>query len=158
TVHERELLLVELTAADGACGYGEAAPLPGYEGPGAGEVAAALARYADVIAAHPEGPGSAGPMLDACRLQADLPPALAAVEMALWDLAGRRRGVPVAALLTDEPVPAVAVNATLTAADRSGVAEQAAAAAREGFGCAKLKVGTGDDGGRVAAARAAAGP
>ncbi len=50
------------------------------------------------------------------------------------------------------------VNATLTALDRAGVAEQAAAAAREGFGAIKLKVGVGDDAGRVAAARAAAGP
>jgi L-alanine-DL-glutamate epimerase-like enolase superfamily enzyme len=158
TLRERELLLVELTDDEGARGYGEAAPLPGYEGPGSEEVRAALALYAAVIDAHADGPGSAGPMLDACRVQADVPAALAAVEMALWDLAGRRRGVPVAALLTDDPVPAVAVNATLTAADRAGVAEQAAAAAREGFHCVKLKVGIGDDGGRVAAARAAGGP
>ena len=50
------------------------------------------------------------------------------------------------------------MNATLTALDRAGVAEQAAAAVREGFACVKVKVGVGDDAGRVAAARAAAGP
>jgi L-alanine-DL-glutamate epimerase-like enolase superfamily enzyme len=38
------------------------------------------------------------------------------------------------------------------------VAEQAAAAAREGYECVKMKVGVGDDAARVAAARAAGGP
>ena len=84
--------------------------------------------------------------------------AYAAIEMALWDRAGRRAGRPVAELISDTPAPRCAVNATLTALDRAGAAEQAARAAREGFGCIKLKVGVGDDAGRVAAARAAAGP
>ncbi|MBX5442333.1 MAG: o-succinylbenzoate synthase, partial [Solirubrobacteraceae bacterium] len=40
----------------------------------------------------------------------------------------------------------------------AGAAAAAAAAAAAGFRCVKLKVGTGDDAGRVAAVRAAAGP
>jgi L-alanine-DL-glutamate epimerase-like enolase superfamily enzyme len=64
----------------------------------------------------------------------------------------------VAALLCDDPAPVVAVNATITATDRAGAAEQAAAAVRAGFSCLKLKVGIADDAGRVAAVRAAAGP
>jgi L-alanine-DL-glutamate epimerase-like enolase superfamily enzyme len=87
-----------------------------------------------------------------------VPHALAAVDMALWDMAGRRTGRPVCALLTDTPAQEVPLNATLTASDRAGVAEQAAQAADQGFRCVKLKVGIGDDAGRVAAARAAAGP
>jgi L-alanine-DL-glutamate epimerase-like enolase superfamily enzyme len=158
TLRERELLQVEVSDDDGVCGYGEAAPLPDYEGPDTETVAAALARYATVLERHESDPGSAAPMLEACRREADVPAALAAVEIALWDLAGRRRGVPVAALLTDEPAAQVPLNATLTAADRATAAEQAAAAVHAGFTCAKLKVAIGDDGGRVAAARAAAGP
>ena len=50
------------------------------------------------------------------------------------------------------------VNATITAEDRSGAAEQAAEAARAGFGVVKVKVGIGDDAGRLAAVRAAVGP
>jgi L-alanine-DL-glutamate epimerase-like enolase superfamily enzyme len=50
------------------------------------------------------------------------------------------------------------VNATVDAADRAGAATACAQAAAAGFGCVKLKVGVGDDAGRVAAARAAAGP
>ena len=42
--------------------------------------------------------------------------------------------------------------------DRAGAAAQAAAAARAGFRCVKVKVGIGDDAGRVAAVRAAVGP
>ncbi len=60
--------------------------------------------------------------------------------------------------MTDAPTSAVAVNATLSATDRAGAAEQAARAAAEGYECIKVKVGVGDDAGRVAAVRAAAGP
>src|SRR5262249_51336605 len=45
----------------------------------------------------------------------------------------------------------------LAAVDRESVARQAASAVGEGFECLKLKVGTNDDDGRVAAVRAAAG-
>ena len=42
-------------------------------------------------------------LLDACRAVDELPQALAAIDMALWDRAGRRAGRPVAALLSDAP-------------------------------------------------------
>ncbi len=97
-------------------------------------------------------------VIEACRSIEDLPAALAAIDLALWDRAGRRAGKPVAALLSDDPATSVPVNATLAALDRAGVAEQAARAVGEGFECLKIKVGIGDDAGRVAATRAAAGP
>ena len=43
-----------------------------------------------------------GELLEACRAADDLPQALAAVDMALWDRAGHRAGRPVARLLTDD--------------------------------------------------------
>jgi L-alanine-DL-glutamate epimerase-like enolase superfamily enzyme len=95
--------------------------------------------------------------MEACRQVADLPQALAAVDLALWDAAGRRAGKPIAALLTDEPVAQVAVNATIGALDRASAAAAAAAAVEAGFECLKVKVGTGDDAGRVAAIRRAVG-
>src|SRR5262249_44305487 len=58
--------------------------------------------------------------------------------------------------LGDDPLTAVPVNATIGAEDRATAAAQAAHAARQGFACVKLKVGIGDDAGRVAAVRAAA--
>jgi L-alanine-DL-glutamate epimerase-like enolase superfamily enzyme len=156
SVSERELVLVRLSDEEGPDGYGEAAPLPSYDGVEVDRVAAALEAYADVLAGA-EGMNGAQ-ILEACRHPDDLPAALAAVDMALWDRAGRRAGKPVAELLSDSPAASVAVNATLTALDRSGCAEQAARAVAQGYGCLKVKVGVADDAGRVAAARAAAGP
>lgn len=153
---ERELLTVTVIDGDGHRGFGEAAPLEAYDGVGVDRVQAALERYAPVLAACEERNGAQ--VIDACRQVDDLPAAFAAIDLALWDLAGRRQGLPVAALLSDSPAAEVAVNATLSALDRAGAAAEAAAAARAGFGCVKVKVGVGDDAGRVAAVRAAVGP
>lgn len=149
----RERTVLEL-AIDG--GRGEAAPLEPYDGVSLRAVREALDAYVPVLERVGELGGAN--VLDACRALADLPQALAAVDLALWDRAGRREGRPVAALLTDGAAPAVAVNATIAAEDRAGAATAAAEAARAGFACVKVKVGTGDDAGRVAAVRAAAGP
>jgi L-alanine-DL-glutamate epimerase-like enolase superfamily enzyme len=155
-VKERTILSVSLTDADGLSGYGEAAPLQAYDGVSVERVEQAFEAYAPVLASS-EGKNGAQ-LIDACRAADDLPAAFAAIDMALWDRAGRRAGRPVAALLTDRPAQAVPVNATLSALDRAGAATQAAAAVAAGFRCLKVKVGIGDDAGRVAAVRAAAGP
>jgi L-alanine-DL-glutamate epimerase-like enolase superfamily enzyme len=155
-VAERELAIVALSGEDGVTGYGEAAPLPAYEGPGMDVVWSALEAYVEALREAGEARGDI--LLEACRARADVPAALAAIDMALWDRAGRRAGRPVAALLSDNHALSVPVNATLTAGDRAGAAEQAARAVADGFECLKLKVGGGDDAGRVAAVRAAAGP
>ena len=152
----RELVAVTIAGDDGPVGHGEAAPLQAYDGVGVEQVEAALSRYVDVLAQSRERNGAQ--LVEACRRVADLPAALAAVDLALWDRAGRARELPLAAMITDDPAPDVPVNATLSAHDRASIADQAAAAVAAGFDCVKLKVGIGDDAGRVAAARAAAGP
>jgi L-alanine-DL-glutamate epimerase-like enolase superfamily enzyme len=157
TVRERELITVALTDDEGVTGWGEAAPLPAYDGVEPGSVRSALDAYAVELARAPRG-ASGAELLDLCRRAHDLPAALAAIDMALWDRAGRRMGLPVARLLVDDPAQAVPVNATIAAADRAGVASEVAGAVRAGFRCIKLKAGIGDDAGRVAAARAAGGP
>jgi L-alanine-DL-glutamate epimerase-like enolase superfamily enzyme len=154
-VRERGAYELTITTTDGVVGRGEAAPLEAYDGVPLEIVGAALERYAEVLA---DDRGRTGPqLLDACREVADLPQALAAVDLALWDAAARRAGRPVAALLTDEALDAVPVNATLGAMDRAAAAEAAARAAEAGFACVKVKVGAGDDVGRVAAVRRAMG-
>jgi L-Ala-D/L-Glu epimerase len=155
-VQERELLLVSLTDDAGLTGYGEAAPLEPYAGVSVQRVRRALERYGPVLRLF--GDASPAEALEACRSVEDLPQALAAIDLALWDRAGRSEGRSVAELLAESPAREVPVNATISALDRAGVAEQAAEASRQGFPCIKLKVGVGDDAGRVAAARAAAGP
>lgn len=155
-VAERELFTVELHG-DGIVGRGEAAPLEAYDGVPAAAVTEALALYAELLREFgPDVPGHL--LLDACRKAAELPEALAAIDLALWDRAGKRAGRPVAALLREDHLMAVDVNATIGALDRAGAAAAAGQAAAEGFGCVKLKVGTGDDPGRVAAVRASLGP
>jgi L-alanine-DL-glutamate epimerase-like enolase superfamily enzyme len=156
TVRERVLVEVTLEDEEGLTGYGEAAPMEQYDGVSEKQVEGALERYARVLAdAREELTGAQ--MLEACRHAQDLPQALAGIDMALWDRAGKRTGQPIAELLTDDPARAVSVNATIGASDRGGAAEQAQAAAEAGYGCIKVKVGTGDDAARVAAVRAAAG-
>ncbi len=155
-VDERELLMVALSDDDGQTGYGEAAPLQPYDGVSIARVEQALERYRPVLERSAGMNGAE--IVDACRRVDDLPEAFAAIDLALWDRAGRRAGRPVASLLTDTPAARVPVNATLSALDRRGAAEEAARAVERGFGCLKVKVGTGDDAGRVAAVRAAAGP
>jgi L-alanine-DL-glutamate epimerase-like enolase superfamily enzyme len=155
-VHERELFTVALSDDEGLIGYGEAAPLEPYDGVSPERVSNALDSYRAVLM---QSNGATGmQLIDACRRVCDEPVALAAVDLALWDRAGRRAGRPVAALLTDSPAGDVPVNATLSATDRAGAAAQAAEAAARGYECVKVKVGLGDDVARVTAVRAAAGP
>ncbi|MGI8428625.1 MAG: mandelate racemase/muconate lactonizing enzyme family protein [Solirubrobacteraceae bacterium] len=155
----RGLVLLELVGADGARGWGEAAPLEGYDGVSSEDIRTALEDCRETLAAS-DGVAREE-LLAACAGRAVLPQALAAVDLALWDLAARRAGVPVWRLLgacVAEPPDPVLVNATIAATDRDGAARQAAAALAAGFGTVKVKVGTGDDAGRLAAVRAAAGP
>jgi L-alanine-DL-glutamate epimerase-like enolase superfamily enzyme len=155
TLCERELLAVTITDEDGVSGHGEAAPLQAYDGVNAAHVRAALERYTPVLAASADMNGAQ--IIDACRLLADIPAALAAIDLALWDRAGKRLGKPVAALLTDNPEPSVQVNAAVSATEPRHAAAAAEAAVAAGFQCVKLKVGSGDDRGRVRAVRAAVG-
>jgi L-Ala-D/L-Glu epimerase len=156
TLHERELLLLRLRGEDGVVGWGEAAPLEPYDGVPLEAVRAALSAYEPILR---DGDGlGGGELLDACRDAADLPQALAAVDLALWDRAGNREGRPVSELITDAPAATVRVNATIGAEDRASAAAAAGRAASAGYSCVKVKVGVGDDAGRVAAVRAAAGP
>jgi o-succinylbenzoate synthase len=133
-VASRELLLLRLEDADGAVGYGEAAPLEPYDG----------VKLDDVLAALRNGQHET----------ARLPQARAAEEMALLDLeasrAGRAIGEPGA-----EVIP---VNRTLAGGPPAEVAERASEGVRDGYSCFKVKVGLPDDEERVAAVREAVGP
>ncbi len=157
-VQVRPLVLVTLhDDHSGLTGYGEAAPLPSYDGATVDDVLVALDDTGKVLSGlHPDVPREEA--LASCTQAAVLPQAVAAVDLALWDLAGRQAQEPVWRLLGAAAAEAVPVNATIGAADRAGAASAAAAAHAAGFACVKVKVGIGDDAGRVAAVRATAGP
>jgi L-alanine-DL-glutamate epimerase-like enolase superfamily enzyme len=157
TVTDRDLLLVSLEAADGLVGYGEAAPLQSYDGVSIADVRAALEACAPVLAAYRD----AAPIADVlarCGEATVLPQALAAIDLALWDLAGRRTREPVWRLLGAGHGLPVPVNWTIASDDRSRAAHEAATARAEGYGTVKVKVAIGDDAGRLAAVRAFGGP
>jgi len=155
TVEHRELLLLRLQDDEGHVGWGEAAPLPGYDNVSVEEVAAELAACREVLE-HSDGTHS-GRLLAQCRRLARLPQTLAAIDLALWDLAGRRARAPVWQLLGADEAPELSVNATIAASAEDDAATAAAAARAAGFGCVKVKVGTGEDRQRLAAVREAAG-
>jgi L-alanine-DL-glutamate epimerase-like enolase superfamily enzyme len=156
TVEVRELVLLRLEDADGHVGFGEAAPLESYDGVRAEDVHAALeaCRATLMRAARLER----AEILAECTRIAALPPAIAAIDLALWDLAGRRTGEPAWRLLGAVESEPVEVNHTIASTDRSGAAAEALKARRDGFGCVKVKVAIGDDLARVEAVRATAGP
>jgi L-alanine-DL-glutamate epimerase-like enolase superfamily enzyme len=153
---ERSLIVLALAGEDGITGFGEAAPLEPYDGVSIEHVRAALEDCSALLA---KSDGTPRPeLLAACREVAVLPQAVAAIDLALWDLAGRRAGSPVWRLLGAGDPPPVEVNWTIGAIDRAGAANEAAEARGKGFRCVKVKVGVGDDAGRLAAVRAAGGP
>jgi L-alanine-DL-glutamate epimerase-like enolase superfamily enzyme len=151
----RPLIRVVLEASDGCVGHGEAAPLEAYDGVSVSRVLSALTTHTSVLATN-EWPEE--DMLAACTSADPLPQALAAIDMALWDLGGRRAGKSVSELLGAVDAPPVAVNATIGAVAPRDAAEEARTAAEAGFGCIKVKVGTPDDRQRLAAIREAVGP
>lgn len=157
SLRTRDLLLVALEGDDGVTGFGEAAPLQGYDGVALRDVRTALEDCRSVLAGS-DGADDRADLLAVCARTAILPHAIAALDLALWDLAGRRSGQPVWQLLGALDPGPVEVNATIARTDRAGASREAARARAAGFRCLKVKVGLGDDAGRVAAVRAAAGP
>jgi L-Ala-D/L-Glu epimerase / N-acetyl-D-glutamate racemase len=131
-VTERELLLLRVESADGAVGFGEAAPFEPYDGIPLERAIATLTR----------------------RSRGRRPPQVrAAVEMARLDLDARRENRPVG----DPGAEAIPVNRTLSAGPPEEAAARAAEGVQEGYSCFKLKVGLPDDEQRVAAVREAIG-
>jgi len=165
---ERKSVLLELRDADGNAGFGEAAPWPGF-GTETAEQAFALLKGAEsLLCGEALPPNEWSPGLDA-RLRA-APAARAAVQGALWDLAARRAGRPLAeqlaagvvalhrlrcgtaqrAVLRDVPTSAL-----LMAHDLEALREEAARVRASGHRAAKIKLGAATLAEDVARARAA---
>jgi o-succinylbenzoate synthase len=163
---ERASVLLELRDADGVAGYGEAAPWPGF---GTESVADAESSLREVQALLENGatePGCSRPQVDD-RLRA-APAARAALQGALWDLAARRAGRPLAAHLAVNVgstrggvLHRVPVSALLVGREPDTVRQEAARAQAAGHLAVKLKLGgaqLAEDVARVRAARDALGP
>ncbi len=157
TIEERHLMLVCLEAEHGLVGWGEAGPLKPFDGVSDEQCLAALERQIAALRAAPAG-ASGAELLESARRADPLPQALAAIDTALWDLAGQREGAPLASLLAAGPLARVAVNAVIGADAPESAAAQARAAVGAGFTTIKVKVGAGRDVERLEAIRVEIGP
>lgn len=123
--------LLRLETGEGACGWGDCAPL-------SGDDADALSRWLRDL------PGLDLGRARQCLDQSALPPAArCAADTALSDLAARQAGLPLARWLNPDADLSVSCNAALGALDET-VAARAHAALADGFGVLKLKVGLAD--------------
>jgi o-succinylbenzoate synthase len=156
-LERRELVLLRVRA-NGVEGLGEGAPLSLRAGQQAGEIAEDLDRRCRPVLEGAEfDPGDWSQLASACERAGISRGALAAVEMALVDLAAKVSDVPAWRLLGASEARPVSCNATLVAGEPNAVAENAVRHAGDGFTTFKLKVGAGDDIEQVAAVRQALG-
>ena len=160
----REGLIITLEAEGGLCGVGEATPWPAFglgDATDAARILAAIApRLPGLPAAH-----ATGVFADLDLAAPGVAAARCGIDLAAYDLIGKARGLPVAALLgapiTSDGASSVPVNATIGAVSPAAAAEAAQRAVAAGFTCLKIKVAAGplaEDDARVAAVRAAVGP
>jgi L-Ala-D/L-Glu epimerase len=157
-LERRELLLVRLRTEDGEIGLGEAAPLSLRGGPGLEQIATDLSeRCRPLLEGRQIDPGAWDTHARACAAANVSRQALAAVEIALLDLAGKLASQSAWKVLGAETAGPVACNATLPAGEPRAIAERAGMWAERGFRTFKLKVGVNGDLEQVAAVREALG-
>ncbi len=161
----RDSVIFTLRDAEGRIGCGESAPWPGFGTESAEESLGALEDVAASLTGSDVEPGD-WPTGLAVRLR-NASAARAAVQGALWDLAARRAGRPLADHLAaghhvgaGPALRTVAVHALLLERDPEALRAEAARAREAGFRAAKLKLGAAvfaDDLARARAARAGLG-
>jgi muconate cycloisomerase len=153
-------LLVKIHTDDGLVGLGEASCTPRWSGEDQASAAHFIAAYfaPALVGLDPtrvrECSDAAFPLVAANHFTK------AAVEMALWDLAGKAAGKPVWQLLGDLVRDAIPTKWSISGAPPESAAEIARGALALGFRAMKVKVGLGveSDVARVSAVRHALGP
>lgn len=137
TTFSRSTLLVRIDS-EGTTGWGEAAPLPSYDGGDIDECADALASSLGRLSdCHPDSPDQA---IDG--LGAGVPlQARAALDTALRDVAARRRGIPLWQFLGGSDERPVVTSRLLAGEDAATLRESAREAVDSGFTAVKMKIG-----------------
>jgi muconate cycloisomerase len=158
TVSSQRSALVRVVSDQGAEGWGNVDPTTGYSTMSVADVVAIVRRLAPVLrGADALNAHRALALMD--RELSEGFEAKAAIEMALFDLAGRVLGVPVTTLLGGRVRDEVRFNAWIGTVPPAQAAREADGWAARGFRSAKIKLdGATDEGvARVAAVREAAG-
>lgn len=170
TINHRDLVEVELVIAEGLTGRGETASLSLRGGPDADAIVGELTGLGSrcLVEAHPpdlaqlteesRAPAGIAAIIADCRAKGLGNQALCAIDLALFDLAGKLCDLPVWRLLGADQALPVECNATLVTGAPSAVAADAGEWAAEGFSTFKVKAGTPDDIDAVVAVRDAVGP
>jgi len=158
-IDRREMALLRLHTDTGPVGLGECVPLSLRGGRSLDLVVADLrGACAETLRGRECGAVDAiDERLSACRTAGAGAEAIAAVDIALHDLAGKALGVPIWRLLGAKSTEPAACNATLDAGEPAIVADHACEARAAGFAVFKVKVGIDEDRARVAAVREAIG-
>lgn len=159
--HCREGVLLRVVFGDGSEGWGEAAPVAGFVPGSIDDVRREVAALAGAL------PGMSLAEAETLLLGFDTNKAGGGVAASALDCAlavrnARVARLPLSRMLIEQPRSDVLVNATIGASDLAGAEASARQARDEGFGCAKLKVGTAPtteaELARIAAVREALGP
>ncbi|MGH2922752.1 MAG: mandelate racemase/muconate lactonizing enzyme family protein [Solirubrobacterales bacterium] len=152
-LRERELLLVRIRA-EGLEGIGETAALSLRGGHPLARIASDLERVCwPALLESPFDPARIWSAVARCRGRGISAEAIAALDIALHDLAAKSQGVPVWRLLGADSAGPVPCNATLPAANPTRFRALLERWSAEGFRTFKLKVGLPGDIAQVAAAR-----
>ena len=156
----RTSVLLEVRDRDGVAGFGEAAPWPGFGTESVEHAEAKLRGAASLLSGCDFDPGVWPPQLNE-RLR-DAPAARAAVQGALWDLAARRAGRPLAEHLAaclggrcGDALRLVRASALLVTREPDALRTEASRVRALGHRAAKLKLGAASLAEDVARARAA---
>ena len=165
-LERRESVLLWLRTDSGHAGLGEAVPLALRGGDSLGAVERGIRKVErrlrrtelGELAGEDPFEGAVDAFVDVAAGRRLPPPAAAAVEMALLDLAGQLSGRPLWELLRAERAEPLRCNATLGAGAPAEVAAAAARWAGHGFSTFKLKLRAGADLEQVSAVREAVGP
>jgi L-alanine-DL-glutamate epimerase-like enolase superfamily enzyme len=133
--------IVEIVARDGTAGYGEMAPLGSFYDPAFAEGARAAMRE---LAPKLIGEMAAG--IDAINRRMDLllkghPYAKSAIDMALWDLAGKRSGLSLATMTGGADGNSVPLYRSLAQEAPDAMAARACKYIAEGYRRLQVKVG-----------------
>ena len=138
-----EVVLLRLRAEGGAEGFGEASPWAVFTGSPEATLAA-LDRYLRPCVVGRPVAELAGIMHDAARAVARASEALAALESALFDLAGRITGQPVWALLGGRCRESIPLSVSLADPDFAADLRLLEQLVAEGIGIVKVKAGFAD--------------
>ena len=143
-LEHREGLLLKLEGEEGAVGWGETSPLPGFSPESLPNAARGLRGLAASVVGRDVTGGWLGPNGDLAReldLTDHAPSVRFGFELAVWNLYAAASGVTLPALISAHPRAVVPLNGLLVRSSAGGTREEARRMRAAGYEAVKLKVG-----------------